>query len=195
MIDHINWHIFNKNQLTYKYDFLLLFFLYLKLVLCFFQSQIAKQICSLTYDREKAEQELILFKFGIIRKKLPKSLDLLEISLPTSITTISDPVICERLSNQYQRIIERAKFDLMNVLTTAAEAKKNDSQKKFDEEIAEIWKSQHQYPIDERLTPTMLTIIEQRRKNIIECVKWIYHLKGDFACKAPLTTTTMTVIH
>jgi hypothetical protein len=75
----------------------------------------------------------------------------------------------------------------MNVLATAAEVKRNDSQKTFDKETAEIWTNQRQLPIHERLTPTMLTIIEQRQKNIIECVKCIYELKGNFFLKAPPT--------
>jgi len=151
----------------------------------FFQLEVAKHICSLTFDKEKAEQELFLFKVGMLYKKLPKSLDLLEVSLPTSITTNSNPIICEQLSNEYQKIIQRAKDDLMIVLTKAAEAKKNDCQMKFEKEIAKIWKNQHQLPIHERLTTEMSALIEKRQKNIIECLKSIYELKGNFFLKAP----------
>ena len=158
--------------------------------LFFFQLQVAKHICSLTFNKEKAEQELILFKIGLIYKKLPKSLDILEASLPTSITTISDSIICERLSNEYIRIIQRAKYDLMNVLTSAVEAKRNDCQKVFDTQTAEIWKNQRQLPVEERLTTAAITLTEQRQKNIIECVKCIYELKSNFFLQLPTTTFT-----
>jgi hypothetical protein len=78
----------------------------------------------------------------------------------------------------------------MMVLTTASEAKRNDCQKKFDKELAEIWKNQRQLSNNERLTTAMTTFTEQRQKNIIECVKCIYELKGNFFLRAPTTTVT-----
>ncbi|CAF4285090.1 unnamed protein product [Adineta steineri] len=151
------------------------------------QLQIAKTICSLTFDKEKTEQELILLKFGLLFKKLPKSLELLETSLPTSITTISDSTIRERLSNEYQRIIQRTKAVLTNILRSAMEAKSIDCEKKFEKETAEIWKDQRQLPTHERLSSAMVTLIEQRQKNIIECLKYIYELKDNFLVQAPST--------
>jgi len=155
----------------------------------FIQLEIVKHICHLTLEKEKAQQEMIHFKFGILFKKLPESLNILEDSLPISITTISDSIIRERLSNEYLRIIERTKADLTRVLTTAAEAKKIDCEKKFIRETAEIWKKQRQLPIEERLTTTMLTSVEERQKNIVECLKHIYELKGNLFLKRTPTTT------
>ena len=154
------------------------------------QLQLANHICSLTFEKEKVGQEEVFLKFGVLFKKLPKSLDQMEHSLPTSITTLSDPIIRERLSKEYQRIIQQAKEDLTSVLTRASEAKKIDCQKNFDRETAEIWKTQHQLPIHERLTSRMLALIEQRQKNIIECIKCIYILKDDFFRIVPTTTIT-----
>ncbi|CAF1471345.1 unnamed protein product [Adineta steineri] len=151
------------------------------------QLQIAKTICSLTFDKEKSEQELILLKFGLLFKKLPKSLEILETSLPTSITTISDSTIRERLSNEYQRIIQRTKADLTDILRSAMEAKSIDCEKKFEQETAKIWKDQRQLPTHERLSPVMLKLIEQRQKNIVECLKYIYHVKSNFLVQAPST--------
>ena len=130
-------------------------YLYFSLV----QLLIALRMCRLTFDKENAEQELILFKFGMLYNKLPKSLDILEVTVPLSITTISDSITRERLSHDYTRIIQRAKADLMMVLTTAAEAKSKDCQKIFDQETIEMWKSQNQLLVHERLTPTMLTLM------------------------------------
>lgn len=135
------------------------------------QLAIAKHICSLTFDKEKTQQELVLFKFSMLYHKLPKSLDILEVSLPPSITTISDHAVRERLSNQYQMIIQRAKEDLTRVLTSATEAKRTDCQNKFDKETTEIWKNQRELPKLEQLSSTMVTLIEQRQKNVIACLK------------------------
>jgi hypothetical protein len=118
----------------------------------------------------------------------------LESSLPRSITTISSSVIRERLSERYIRIIQRAKADLMDVLTSAAEAKKVDCENNFHQETAEIWKNQRAMPVQERLTPLMLKIIEQRQKNIVECLKYIYDLKDKFFLKATPPPTTTVII-
>ncbi|CAF1481376.1 unnamed protein product [Adineta steineri] len=152
------------------------------------QLQIAKTICSLTFDKEKSEQELILLKFGLLFKKFPKSLEILEVSLSTSITTISDSAIRERLSNEYQRIIQRTKADLTDVLRFAIDAKRNNCKKKFEQETVEIRKNQRQLPTHERLSPVMVTLIEQRQKSIIECLKYIYELKDNFLVQALSTT-------
>ena len=109
-------------------------------------------------------------------------------------TTISESFIRERLSNEYLRIIQRAKADLTDVLTSAAETKKMDCQKKFDRETAEIWRNQKQLPVHERLTVPMIAAIEQRQKNIIECVKDIYELKGNLFLQTPPPTTTTTTL-
>ncbi len=150
-------------------------------------------MCSLTYQREKVKQELFLLKFGALYHQLPKSLDLLEISLPTSITTLADSVLRQRLSNEYQRIIQRAKCDLIKVETIATEAKKNECEKKYGKEIGQIWKDQRQYPMHERITRKMLDIIERRQKNITECLKLIYKLKDEFCLRAP--PRTLTIMH
>lgn len=132
---------------------------------------------------------MILFKSGVIFSRLPKSLDRLEVSPPASITTISDSTLRERLSTQYIRIIQRAKADLVDVLTTASEAKRNDCEKKYDQETSDIWKNQRQLPATERLTPTMVAFIEQRQKLIITCLKRIYQLKDNFILYAPTKTS------
>jgi len=130
---------------------------------------------------------------GDVYKKLPKSLDILEISVPKSITTLSDSTIRQHLTNNYQRIIQQAKFDLARVLKAAAQAKKADAVKIFDQRMAELWNNQHQYPEQERLTRRMLTLIEQRQKNISQCAERIYNLKSDFYHKAP--PTAMAISH
>lgn len=153
--------------------------------LFFFQLQIVKQICSVTYEKEKAEHELSLYQLDLLYKNFPKRLYTLEKSPLNLITSLSDPVIRQQLSDQYQRIVERTKADLLFVYTCAVDMNKDYTQKKSNQTIAEMWKNQHQQSVHEQFTPTMLTIIEQRQKNIIECVRTIYHLKGDFYVEVP----------
>ena len=128
---------------------------------------------------------MYLYRFDFLYKRFPKSFDILETSPPSLITTLSDSVIRRRLSDQYQHLIARAKSELLFIYTRASESKRDDTQKKFEQEMTQMWKNQRQQPAHERLTPAMLKIIEQRQKNIIECFKRIYQLKGDFYVQAP----------
>jgi hypothetical protein len=102
--------------------------------------------------------------------------------------TLADSAARERLRNQYDRIIERTKADLMRVYVSAAEAKKFECEKHFDQEIRQFWDNERKHKPDQRLTQTMHNIIDRRRNNIIACVKRIYAIKADFFVKAPAVT-------
>ncbi|CAF3734723.1 unnamed protein product [Rotaria sordida] len=144
------------------------------------QIKLAQSICALQLQKEKSEQELILFKFGILYKKLPDSLNALEETPSTLITSITNSQQRERLSNNYMRIIQRAKADLMMALTQATEIKTQEHQTNFDTFMAQLWNDQRHLPQQERLSTTMLLLIDDRQKNILKCVKHIYALKPSF---------------
>ncbi|CAF5056865.1 unnamed protein product, partial [Rotaria magnacalcarata] len=93
--------------------------------------------------------------------------------------------IRERLSKQYVRIIQKAKYDLMSVLSTAAQFNKDEHRETYDKEMVQLWDNQRQLPNDERLTENLLTIFDQRQQNIIKCLEYIYNIKPDFLVKAP----------
>ncbi|CAF1618529.1 unnamed protein product, partial [Rotaria sordida] len=114
------------------------------------QIKLAQSICALQLQKEKSEQELILFKFGILYKKLPDSLNALEETPSTLITSITNSQQRERLSNNYMRIIQRAKADLMMVLTQATEIKTQEHQTNFDTFMAQLWNDQRHLPQQER---------------------------------------------
>ncbi|CAF1255962.1 unnamed protein product [Rotaria sp. Silwood1] len=147
------------------------------------QIKLAQHIARLQLQKEKSEQELILFKFGVLYKKLPESLNALEEILPTSITTIMNTVLRERLSSNYIRIIQRTKADLMMILTTAAEIQNEQHQNAFNTFMAQMWNDQRKLPKNEQLNPTMLLLIDDRQKNILACTKHIYSLKTNYYTK------------
>lgn len=142
----------------------------------------------MTHAREKASREMYLYKFDFLYKKFPKTFDILEAYPPTLITDLSDRVIRQKLSDQYQETIRQAKDNLLFIYTRASEARNDEYQKKFDQTMANMWKNQREQPADERLTPTMLAIIERRQININECMKELYRLKNEFYVKVPLKT-------
>ncbi|CAF4696087.1 unnamed protein product, partial [Rotaria socialis] len=106
---------------------------------------------------------------GVLYNKLPDILNIIEETLPTTITNLNDTAIRERLSKQYVRIIQKAKYDLMSVLSAAAQFNKDEHRETYDKEMIQLWDNQRQLPNDERLTENLLTILDQRQQNIIKC--------------------------
>ncbi|CAF2087068.1 unnamed protein product [Rotaria magnacalcarata] len=149
------------------------------------QIKLANRICNLVYNKGKSSQELTLFQMGVLYNKLPDILNIIEETLPTTITNLNDTAIRERLSKQYVRIIQKAKYDLMSVLSTAAQFNKDEHRETYDKEMVQLWDNQRQLPNDERLTENLLTIFDQRQQNIIKCLEYIYNIKPDFLVKAP----------
>ena len=137
------------------------------------------------YNKEKSSQELTLFQMGVLYNKLPDILNIIEETLPTTITNLNDTAIRERLSKKYVKIIQQAKYDLMSVLSMAAQFAKDEHRETYDKEMIQLWDNQRQFPDDERLKQNSLTILDQRQQNIIKCLEYIYNIKPDFLVKAP----------
>lgn len=145
-------------------------------------------MCQLVYDKEQTIQEEILLKFNLLFKKHPSILEQLESSpLPLSITTISDFSIRARLIKQYYNILQRAKDDLLNIYVEANRCKRLDCEKICHLTMSEIWQTQGNLPSQDRLTSRMLSVIEDRQKNIIDYMKSIYDLMGNLIQFLPTT--------
>ena len=108
------------------------------------------------------------------------------------INMISDPSERARLTEEYRRVIDRAKADLMNVIVSVSDVVKQASQKQFNDAIAEIWNDQHQLPEHERLSPEMLRLIDHRQTNITDCLQYIFQFKSQFNLNVLSTLTSYT---
>lgn len=158
----------------------------------FIQIYIAKHMCNLTFANVKADQEYYALKIGNFFKKLPRSLYILEDSPPKMVQHVRDRALREELSKRYTEIIDRVKYDVTYILTRAAEVIKDDCQRLLDTETQEIWQKQRQLPAKERLSTILLTLIEDRQKNIVESVRRICHLKMDFFLEIPLSVLKLS---
>ena len=90
------------------------------------------------------------------------------------------------LTSQYTKIIDRAKFDLNNIMTTASATLKHDSQRELDGFLAEVWVEERRLSEQDRLSASMLQLIEKRQTNITDCVRSIYAQKIEFLLKVPI---------
>ena len=108
---------------------------------------------------------------------------------PHTIRLVADPTMRASLLNQYIAIVDRAKYDLNTIMITAATAVKQDAQRALDGFVVEVWLDERRQPESERLTTSMLHLIEQRQSNIIDGVRTIYAQKLPFFLKTPTVIT------
>lgn len=137
-------------------------------------------MCNLRFQKEKSEQEVNLYRLGLWHRKLPPSFNTLEQSFPITMLTLRDSLEYEDLSKQYFALIQRTKSEFITILTKVVDLKKSEFDKKFDMTMISLWNQQCTLPINEQLTATMVQLIDEREKNIIQCVKHICILKTNF---------------
>lgn len=107
---------------------------------------------------------------------------------PKLIQLVKDRRTREHLSTEYTKVIDRVKNEMTHLLTRAAEVVKDDWERLFNTETADIWNKQHQLSKTERLPSLCLTIIEERQQNIIDAIRRICQMKRDFFFELPLST-------
>ncbi|CAF3376490.1 unnamed protein product [Rotaria sp. Silwood2] len=150
-----------------------------------YQKQIFEDLTRAKYEKETAKFDVAILKQRIVYNHLPQSFESLQIPAPISLDTITDTYIRQRLTDRYEKILQRTKSEMMMVYIATVETKMNEYQKKFDIDLAKMKENQHTDPSDKKLTRTMLDIMERRFKNINERLMCLYKLKLRFFVKAP----------
>ena len=104
-------------------------------------------------------------------------------SLSLLIQSIGDNQIRQQLSQRYERILGQTKIELITILLQSAEAKMRQYQDEFDQEMAQLWQHYRQSSIEQRITRSMMNLIDQRLANITERFQAIhqYQIKSFFA--------------
>ncbi|CAF4772188.1 unnamed protein product [Rotaria sp. Silwood1] len=149
------------------------------------QKQIFADLTQAKYDKETAKLDLAIMKQRIVYNHLPKSFESLRIPAPISLETVTDRTIRQNLLDRCEKILQRAKSDMMMVYTTTAEAKLDQLDKKFDSEMTRMKQNQRSRVSHQILTETMLEILERRFKYINEHLMRLYKLKLRFFVRAP----------
>ncbi|CAF4785404.1 unnamed protein product, partial [Rotaria sp. Silwood2] len=83
----------------------------------------------------------------------------------------------QKLHDQYRSVAEQAKYDMIQLYLSSAEAQMNRYHKQFYVKMTQFWLEQRSLPQDRKLSNTMIHLIEERYKNIIESVKCAYQYK------------------
>ena len=124
-------------------------------------------------------------KQRVLHKQLPDFIETLTLPMPPLTDTIHNENSRSSLRNQYERILQQTKSDLMIVHIATTEAKMREQQAEYDRTMFRMEQDQHDPSSNQRLTPTMIDIMFRRFKLIDERTKHLYNLKVDFFVKAP----------
>ena len=141
-------------------------------------------------EKETAKMEVALLKQRVVHQQLPTTFDSLRISMPISLQTLEDEHLRQNLIDQYEKLIQRTKSEMMIFYVKAEEAQMNEKNKKFDTDLAQMKHDRSHGSPDKKLTDTMLEILKRRFQNINERLIKIYKLKLHFFVKAPIVNKT-----
>ncbi len=135
-------------------------------------------------EKETSKYEVEMLKQRLLHRYLPEPLNSLQLPLPlppSSLDTIMDPKIRQNLLDRYKKTIEQTKSEMMALYITIAEAKMHECQLKYDQDIVQMKRlDQRSTMTDQRLSPSMIDITEQRFKIIDERLQYLYNLKIRF---------------
>ncbi|CAF1317160.1 unnamed protein product [Adineta steineri] len=174
----------NQNlRLQYEYDMKLVEFDYREQLLVHkFQQEnptqqqleLIKHLFHLKYDYETARQDVLWAEQYINNNKLPEILRRVESSLPSSIHLIIDTDLHHQLCERHRKITRNYRVEMMKIIIDTMKVKSEESQKLFDDKLANMWHDQHLLPIEQRFNQTMIDIIHDHLLFITKKIEFLY---------------------
>jgi len=104
-------------------------------------------------------------------------LQIVELSLPSSLQPLIDIDLHQRLSHDHRQITQQYKQEIIAILIDTIETKLHESQLLFHNDITKIWQNQCISPIDQQFNETMLDLIQHHLLIITEKIQYTYHYK------------------
>ncbi|CAF5144860.1 unnamed protein product, partial [Rotaria magnacalcarata] len=89
-----------------------------------------------------------------------------------------DITVRKKLSKHYIEVAEQAKTDIMILARDAAERQMRQYQTKYNMEMNQVWQHEKILSTGQRLTSTMIHLMEKRLANIDARVEYIYKSKA-----------------
>ena len=139
-----------------------------------------ENLARLKLRKEEARMIVTIEKQRLVYSCLPHSFNSLDISSSFSFDKVQDKYTRQRLTERYDKALQQTKSDMMLVSVAVAEAKMDETQKKFDDERSTIKNDQQSGSVYKKLTSTIMYILEQRFHNIERHLIHLYQLKLPF---------------
>ncbi|CAF1006674.1 unnamed protein product [Rotaria sordida] len=148
-----------------------------------YQKQLMKQLCCSKYEQEITKQEYNLLQQQIsYYNSSCHSFKCSPISQSELIDSIQDPNIRQELFNQYKEIAEQSKQNMLSLYLKSAKIQMDECNKKFDADMKKLWHDRRSSCDNEKISPVMIDLIEQRCNKIGDRIRCIYIFKAKSIC-------------
>ncbi|CAF4976418.1 unnamed protein product [Rotaria magnacalcarata] len=137
-----------------------------------------KQICQSKYEQETSEHEYEFLEQQIAYYNLPsQSFECSTISHHPSIDSIQNLTIREALMKQFKEVAIQSRNALFNLYLESAEDQREEYQKKHEASVKKMDASQRTLNENEKLSSTLVQLINERCNKISERIQSIYKFK------------------
>ncbi|CAF4945452.1 unnamed protein product [Rotaria socialis] len=138
------------------------------------------QICQSKYEKETSEQEYELLKQQIAYYNLPsRSFECSPISHHPFIDYIQNLSVREALMKQFKEVAIQSRNALFNLYLESAEDQREEYIKKHEASVKKMDASQYTLNNNEKLSSTLVQLINERCNNISERIRCIYKFKSE----------------
>ena len=147
--------------------------------------QVFQNVSRRKYEKEIAKMHVAILKQRLLYNHLPESFESLHIPEPITLDTIHSGTMRQRLSEQYYKVLQRSKSDMLRVYIATEQVKADQYISEFDRCYEEMKEDQRTGLSHKKFTPTMRQLFQQRLTNVNQHIKYVYKINIDFFAKAP----------
>ncbi|CAF1670998.1 unnamed protein product [Rotaria magnacalcarata] len=142
------------------------------------QKELLKRLCKYKYEEKITEYEFNLFKNQISEHCLLNSVQNQHNANSSLIVTAHSAMMQEKFFKQYAEIESHTSTNKVTISLDLIKQHMHQCQKQFNNELEQMWHNQRTLSSDQRLTSTMLHLIDQRLANIDARLECIYKFKA-----------------
>ncbi|CAF2087086.1 unnamed protein product [Rotaria magnacalcarata] len=142
------------------------------------QKELLKRLCKYKYEETITKYEFNLFKNQIPEHCLSNSVQNQHRANSSLVATAHSAMIQEKFFKQYVEVESHTSTNKVTISLDLIKQHMHQCQKQFNKEFEHMWHNQKTLSPDQRLTSTMVHLIDQRLANIDARLECIYKLKA-----------------
>ncbi|UJR29607.1 hypothetical protein I4U23_017155 [Adineta vaga] len=135
--------------------------------------------------KETTKMDVAMLKQRIVHNYLPDNIRTFDLPRPEALDAITDEHMRLRLIERYDKILQRTISDMTSVQLATMEVQMNETEKKFNNDMAQFKADQVHGPTYKKLTKTMCDIMNRCFTNQSQRILTIYKIQLRFFVKAP----------
>ena len=142
--------------------------------------QFMKTLCRTKYQQAMADNEGRLLRQRIIYyNSSAQSFDRSSISSLACVDSIQKSEIRQQFLAECKEVAQQARAAMFTLATEIADVEKNEYKKKYDATLKTLWSERHVSSANEKMSISMIDLIERRCKKIDERIDCLYRFKHE----------------